>query len=191
MTEVQVEDLKKAVKVLKDGGVILYPTDTIWGLGCDATNVEAVKRLFKIKARPDSKAMISLVDSLETLRRFVKKIPETALRELEVNDGRPLTVIYDSPTGIDELLIAPDGSAAFRISSHEFSQKLCSGLGGPLVSTSANISGEKAPATFGEIDPALREMVDYVCRSERDSKASIPSRIVKINDNDEVTVIRK
>lgn len=190
MTEAEIqEDLRQAVKVLIGGGIIVYPTDTIWGIGCDATNAEAVERLFKIKHRPDSKAMISLVDSLSSLISYVDHIPGSVLREIEIS-ARPLTVIYPSIRGIVPRLKAPDGSAAFRIPGNEYTKQLCHLLGRPLVSTSVNISGCKAPAVFSDISEELLELADYVCRFGRRLPSSAPSRIIKVESKGTLTVIR-
>lgn len=185
------DDLQQAADTLRKGGVILYPTDTIWGIGCDATNDEAVERVFRIKQRADSKAMISLVDSFQTLNNWVKVMPQAAKNEIERAE-RPLTIIYDHPQNISTALKAPDGSAAFRITLAEFTQELCRLLGKPLVSTSANVSGKPSPESFDEIDDNLKEMVDYVCSYGRNSsKAGKPSRVIKISDDNNVIVIRE
>lgn len=186
-----IKDLERALKVLKDGGIILYPTDTIWGLGCDASNEEAVERLFNLKKRSDAKAMISLVDSLETLQRWVKIVPVAALQEIREANRRPLTIIYDSPIGLSPSLKASDGSAAFRITNHRFSKSLCFGLGLPLVSTSANISNEATPTSFGEISQDIIVGVDYVCQTDRTVKGSKPSRVLKVSNNGSKTIIRE
>ena len=182
-------DIERAVEALKEGKIILYPTDTIWGLGCDATNEGAVERLFELKARPSSKAMLSLVDSLETLNKWVKKVPDKAVEMMATID-EPLTIIYDSPQGIAPALKAEDGSAAFRIPKNEFTQEVCRRLGRPLVSTSPNISGGKSPACFAEIDPAIIGKADYVCKSHRYARCASPSRILKITDSGALTAIR-
>lgn len=183
------EDLKKAVDTLRAGGVILYPTDTIWGLGCDATNSEAVEKIFKIKNRADSKSMLSLVGSDGMLQQFVEDIPDIAweLIDAAVN---PLTIIYDKPRGIATNLLAEDGSAGFRISHERFSQALCKRFRKPVVSTSANISGTSAPRSFSEIDPAIIEAVDYVVESNRNIANSSPSNIIKISNYNVVKIIR-
>ena len=191
MTEAEIqEDLRQAVKVLTGGGIIVYPTDTIWGIGCDATNAEAVERLFKKKHRPDSKAMISLVDSLSSLISYVDHIPDSVLREIEIS-ARPLTVIYPSIRGIVPRLKALDGSAAFRIPGNEYTKQLCNLLGRPLVSTSVNISGCKAPTVFSDISEELLELADYVCRFGRHLPSSAPSRIIKVDSKGTLTVIRE
>lgn len=183
------KDLEKATAVLKKGGVILYPTDTIWGLGCDATNAAAVARLFEIKHRPGAKAMISLVPSLDALEYWVGKVPEVALNEMNAAT-RPLTVIYPNPRGIADALVADDSSAAFRIPSLEFTRNLCRLLGKPLVSTSPNISGKEAPGSFKGIDDEIKSRVDYICDFGRDLPPSEPSRIIKVSRDNEISVIR-
>lgn len=191
MTPEEIEaDLKIASRVLDEGGIILYPTDTIWGLGCDACSEEAVERLFALKSRPGAKAMISLVDSLPMLFRWVGNVPGKAREEIENPDGHPLTVIYDNPEGIAPALKADDGSAAFRIPQLRFTRELCRRLGRPIVSTSANISGHPAAKTYEEIAGDLKEGVDYICRYGRELPPGSPSRILKITDKEEVTVIR-
>lgn len=190
MTPLQIDiDIENAVKTLQEGGLLLYPTDTVWGLGCDATNVLAVKKLYELKQRPCAKAMISLVDSIASLSQWVETIPSVAIEEME-NAASPLTIIYDSPVGIAESLRAEDGSAAFRIPQFDFTKVLCRRFGNPIVSTSANISEMPTPKVFKEIDPALIEAVDYVCVSGRDMEPSVPSRILKITDKGERFVIR-
>ena len=190
MTITMEEDLKKALEVLRGGGLILYPTDTIWGIGCDATNDHAVESLFRLKHRPDSKAMISLVDSLCSLKKWVESVPHKALCEIE-NASRPLTIIYDRPTGISEKLKAEDGSAAFRIPVFSFTRMLCKECGFPLVSSSANVSGKPSPATFREIDEEIINGVDYVCSTGRETSGVRASRILKITDNEKLTIIRE
>lgn len=184
------EDLMKALETLQRGGIILYPTDTIWGLGCDATNEEAVERLFRLKGRPSSKAMISLVDSIGSLRNWVSNIPEVALREIMVSK-RPLTIVYPEVNGISVNLIADDGSAAFRIPQNEFTAELCRRLGHPLVSTSANFAGEPSPSSYDRIPENLKVMVDYTCQTGRGSAEASPSRIIKIEADGSVSVIRE
>ena len=157
------EDMAQALEVLKKGGIILYPTDTIWGIGCDATNEEAVKKIYDLKQRSDSKSMLVLVGSEGELQRNVEEVPEAAwmLIETAVN---PITIIYDRPKGIARNLLAEDGSAGIRITSEVFSRTLCNRLRHPIVSTSANISGKKTPVTFSEIDEDIKKGVDYIVR---------------------------
>lgn len=184
------DDIRNAVEVLRNGGVILYPTDTVWGLGCDATRPEAVKRIFDIKKRADSKALILLVGNEGTLQRYVNDIPDIAweLIEAAVN---PLTIIYDHPAGIAREATAPDGSAGFRITREQVSQRLCNAFRKPLISTSANISGSPTPAIFAEIDPQIISAVDYVMTSRRDDTTPAnPSSIIKISDGGLFKIIR-
>lgn len=183
------EDIRNAVDILRRGGVILYPTDTIWGLGCDATNEEAVERIFRIKHRADSKSMLSLVASEGMLQQFVEFIPESAWQLIDAAVN-PLTLIYDRPHGIASSLRAEDGSAGFRITSELFSRTLCQRLRKPVVSTSANISGKRAPRCFAEIDREILDSVDFVPVYGRDISSESPSNIIKISDSDVVTVIR-
>lgn len=183
------EDVRHALETVRGGGVILYPTDTVWGIGCDARCEEAVRRIFGIKRRPDAKSMISLVDSIATLERWVKTLPETAGMLIEAAVD-PLTIIYSSPTGLAPSLLAPDGSAGLRITSERISRELCRRLRAPLVSTSANISGAPTPLTFGEIAPELLEAADYVMQGGRDYPAGRPSAIIKVADNGVLNVIR-
>lgn len=182
------QDLENAVDVLRRGGIILYPTDTIWGLGCDATNPAAVDKIFRLKGRADSKAMISLIDSLPSLGEWIEMVPKEAKKAIDKTES-PLTIIYDTPRGLAPNLTAHDGSAAFRIPRLEYTASLCRLLGRPVVSTSANISGKPFPRNFQEIDPAITEEVDYVCIYGRDREGS-PSRILKISNSGCVTVIR-
>ena len=187
----QAEDIKQAVEVLKRGGIILYPTDTIWGIGCDATNPEAVKRVYEIKHRDDSKAMICLVDSSMRMQRYVKDVPSVAWDLIEMTT-KPTTVILDNAVNLAENLIAEDGSIAMRVTSEPFSKELCYRFQKPLVSTSANISGEPAASNYRDISEELLETVDYVCWSRRqEHKPHTPSSIIKLTKEGEITLIRK
>lgn len=183
-------DLKEAVKVLKEGGIILYPTDTVWGIGCDARCKEAVEKIFKLKERTDSKSMLVLVGSEGMLQRTVKHVPEIAWQLIDVAVN-PMTIIYDNPIGIAENLKAEDGSLGIRITSEKFSRTLCERLKGPIVSTSANKSGKPTPLTFSEISSDIKNGVDYVCQFRQKEKAtSRPSNIIKITKENIVKVIR-
>lgn len=185
------EDIKKAVDVLRKGGVILYPTDTIWGIGCDATNPEAVRRVFEIKQRDDSKALICLVDSAGRLQRYVRNVPDVAWDIIDLAT-KPTTVILNGVSGLAPNLLAEDGSVGLRVTNEVFSQTLCYRFQKAIVSTSANISGEPAPQTFADIDSAIINAVDYVCLSrQRDTSRHEPSSIIKLSPNGEVVVIRK
>lgn len=183
-------DLQEALATLRKGGVILYPTDTIWGIGADATNPEAVARIYALKRRADSKSMLALVDSADSLYRWLENVPETALQLIDVAVD-PLTIIYDSPRGIAPNMLAPDGSLGIRITSERFSRELCRRLGRPLVSTSANISGHPSAPFFGMIEPDILEGVDYVARYRRDDTTPHrPSGIIKVTDRETLTIIR-
>ncbi len=187
----QKEDIQKAVEVMRSGGVILYPTDTIWGIGCDATNAEAVAKVFKMKQRDDSKAMICLVDSTVRLERYVRNVPEVAWQVMEYAT-KPTTVILDNAVNLAQNLIAEDGSIAMRITSEPFSKELCYRFQKPIVSTSVNISGMPPAQNFTDIAPELLEMADYVCFSRRNEhKPHAPSCIIKIKEDGEITFIRK
>lgn len=184
------EDIKNAVKVLKEGGVILYPTDTVWGIGCDATNAEAVAKVYKIKNRDDSKALICLVDSDARLQRYVRNVPNIAWDLLDLAT-KPTTVILDGAVNLAANLIAEDGSIAMRITKEPFSKELCYRFQKALVSTSANISGEPPAQNYQDISQELIDSVDYVCWSRRqEHKPHTPSSIVRLRPNGEVTIVR-
>ena len=187
MTEA--EDIKKAIEVLNAGGIILYPTDTVWGIGCDATNAEAVEKIYRLKRRNDAKAMISLVDGDGMLQRTVRDIPDAAWQLIDVA-VKPLTIIYDHPVGLAANLLAEDGSAAIRITGERVSRNLCTRLRKPLVSTSANISGEPTPKVFEEIKPDILNGVDYVMMSGRKTLPASPSNIIKVSDGNIIKIIR-
>lgn len=189
------EDIKNAVEVLRKGGVILYPTDTVWGIGCDATNEEAVKRVYEIKQRDDSKALILMVDSDARLQRYVRNVLDVAwqlIDSLKDGDAKPTTLILDGAINLASNLIAEDGSIGMRITQEAFSKELCYRFQKALVSTSANISGEPAAQNYCDIDPRIIESVDYVCWSRRqEHKPHKPSSIIRLKENGEVTIIRK
>jgi L-threonylcarbamoyladenylate synthase len=189
------EDIKKAVETMRKGGVILYPTDTVWGIGCDATNAEAVKRVYEIKQRDDSKALICLVDSDARMQRYFRNVPDVAWQlvdSLKEGEGKPTTLILDGAINLAENLIAEDGSVGIRITNEPFSKELCFRFQKAIVSTSANISGEPAAQNYCDIDPRIIESVDYVCWSRRqEHKPHTPSSIIKLKENGEVTIIRK
>ena len=160
------DDVKAAVDTLRRGGVLVYPTDTIWGIGCDATNAEAVKKAYEIKRRDDSKALICLVDSDTRLQRYVRDVPNVAWDLMELAT-KPTTVILDNAVNLAPNLIAEDGSIAMRITREEFSKELCFRMQKPIVSTSANISGEPAAQNYCDISEDLLSAVDYVCWTRR------------------------
>ena len=184
------EDIKKAVEVMRNGGVILYPTDTVWGIGCDATNAEAVARIYAIKQRQESKAMICLVDSDNRIQRYVRNVPDVAWDVLTMAE-KPTTVILDGANGLAQNLIAEDGSIAMRITKELFSKDLCYRMQKPIVSTSANISGQPAAQNYRDIAPEILEAVDYVCTTRRNEhKPHQPSSIIRIKPNGEFKIIR-
>lgn len=185
------EDLEKAVRVMRDGGVILYPTDTIWGLGCDASNQDAVKRIFSIKQRSDSKSMLVLIDSDAKLNYYVEEIPDVAYDLMDLSE-KPLTIIYDGARRLAPQLIAEDGSVGIRVTKEAFSRELCARMRGAVVSTSANISGQPSPANFAEISKEIIDAVDYVVEYRRDDQSKAkPSGIIKLGRGGLVKVIRE
>lgn len=184
------EDILKAIEVMKKGGIILYPTDTIWGIGCDATNEEAVAKIFALKQRADSKSMLVLVDSIPTLERIVPQVPEVAYDMIELAT-RPITIIYDGVQGVAPQLLAEDGSLGIRVSQENFSHDLCRAFRRPIVSTSANISGELTPAVFSAISTEIKEGVDYIVSyRQTDEQRTQPSHIIKLKASGEFTIIR-
>lgn len=184
------DEVKKAVEVMRKGGVILYPTDTVWGIGCDATNEEAVRRVYAIKRRDDSKALICLVDSDVRLQRYVRNVPEVAWNLIDLAT-RPLTIIYDDAFGLAPNLLAEDGSVGIRVTKEEFSRELCYRMQKPVVSTSANISGEPTARTFDEISDEIKEAVDYIVRyNQRCKEKHQPSNVIKMKANGEFKILR-
>lgn len=184
-------DLSHALRALREGKVIVYPTDTVWGIGCDPRCAAAVERIYAIKRRSDSKAMLLLAASVEMVQAHVDHpLPAAAVEELR-GTGRPTTVVVSGACGVAPALVAADGSAGFRVSRDPFSAALSRGLGAPLVSTSANISGAPAASCFAEISPEILDGADYVCVTRRDDTTpSRPSRIVKINPDNTITLLR-
>lgn len=184
------EDIEKALKVLRDGGIILYPTDTIWGIGCDACNPKAVEKVYKLKQRAESKSMLVLVDSIGMLERYVKEVPEVGIQLIELSE-KPCTLVLDDAQGLAPNLIANDGSVGFRVSRDPFSRDLCRALRKPMVSTSANISGYSAPAIFSEIAPEIVDNVDYVVNWRREETTkSAPSSVIKISADGQFKILR-
>lgn len=185
------EDIREACKIMRQGGLILYPTDTIWGIGCDATSEDAVKRVYALKQRTDHKAMLVLIDSPARLSTYVSNVPNIAWDLIEVTD-KPLTIIYPNAKNIASNLLGEDGSVGIRITQEHFSQKLCEYFRKPLVSTSANISGSPSPGSFGEIAEAIKDGVDYIVRYRQDETTPrSPSGILKIGDGGIIQVIRE
>ncbi|MCL6265274.1 L-threonylcarbamoyladenylate synthase [Flagellimonas myxillae] len=184
------EEINKAKEILKSGGLILYPTDTVWGIGCDATNPKAVKKVYALKQREDSKALICLVAHQAMLERHVKEVPDAAYDIMDLAT-KPTTIIFDHPVGIAHNLIASDDSIAFRVASDKFCQYLLNKFGKPIVSTSANISGFPTPKSFKDISPEILKGVDYVVNLPDENKDPSPSSIIKLSNDGLVKVIRE
>lgn len=185
------DDLKKAVEVLRAGGVILYPTDTIWGLGCDASNEEAVRRIYEIKQREETKSLLVLIDSPAKLQAFVSEIPDMAWELIELT-SKPLTIIYPGAKNFAKNLVSEDGTIGIRVTEEQFSKRLCEMFRAPVVSTSANVSGEKSPAIFAEISKEIIDAVDYVVEyRQNDSAPAQPSSIIKLGLGNVIEIIRK
>lgn len=185
------EDFQQALEVLRQGGLILYPTDTVWGIGCDATCEAAVRKIFALKQRSDAKAMLCLLDAAGKLQGYVRQVPEMAWDLIELTT-KPLTIIYPGAQNVAPSLVAEDGSLGIRITEEPFTKALCAALHHPLVSTSANISGEPAARNFSEVTDAIRQGVDYVVRYRQgDRSEPKPSSIVKLGVNNEIKVIRE
>ena len=184
-------DIINSLKVLLNGGVILYPTDTIWGLGCDATNKAAIKRVYEIKRRQDKHSMLILLNSIEQLEKYVTKIPGKAIKLIE-SSAYPVTIIYPSAQNLPQNILADDGSIGIRITKDPFCSELISRFGKPLVSTSANSSGNRVPGNFSDIEDEVILEADFVVRwRQNDNTASAPSTICKVNDLGEIIIIRK
>ena len=190
MTQKEIaEDIRTAVQTLRQGGLILYPTDTIWGIGCDAANEEAVRRIFQLKRREDSKAMICLVDSADRMQRYLRQVPDVAWDVVEYAD-KPLTLILDGAVNLAPSLIAEDGSVGLRVTKENISHELCYRFQKAIVSTSANISGEPSPACYDEISEEIRQGVDYIMRSRQNDKSkSKPSQIIKLGLDGQIKII--
>ncbi len=185
------EDLKKAVEILKQGGIILYPTDTIWGIGCDATNEEAVDKLFAIKKREKDKSMLILLDNPAKLQTYVEDVPEIAWDLIDLTD-KPLTIIFNGAKNLAPNLICDDGTIGIRITSEDFSRDLCMRFRKPIVSTSANFSGMKSPLNFNQIDSEIIDLVDYVVEyRQNEMMKQVPSSIIKLEANGNIEIIRK
>jgi len=186
-----VDDIVKAVEVLRSGGIILYPTDTIWGIGCDATNAAAVKRIYEIKQRQDTKSMLVLMENPNLLNSYISEVPEIAWELIEVADT-PLTIIYPGAKNLAANLLANDGSIGIRITNEAFTQQLIQRFRKPVVSTSANISGQKSPQNFVEISEEIKKSVDFIVKFRQDDLSrSTPSGIIKLGVGGQVEVIRK
>lgn len=183
-------EVEKAGAILKSGGTILYPTDTIWGIGCDATRPESVKNIYQIKQRADSKSMLVLVNGITMLEEYIESIPAQALELIEKTE-KPTTIIYPGARKLASNLLASDGSIGIRLTSDTFCSLLIEFTGFPLVSTSANISGEQAPSSFQKIPTPIRQQVDYVVNwRQNETTASSPSAIIKLEKDGSITILR-
>ena len=184
------EEVKKCIEQLSLGNLILYPTDTLWGIGCDATNVEAVKKIYALKEREDSKTLICLVSDQAMLERHIMEVPELAYDIMDLAT-KPTTIVYDGPKGVARNLVAPDNTLAIRVASDKFCQYLIRRFGKPIVSTSANISGRPAPKQFKDIGPEILKGVDYVVNLRLENNDPVPSSIIRLGNDGQVKVIRE
>lgn len=187
---IDLAEIDEAVEILRQGGIILYPTDTVWGLGCDATNSEAVEKIYALKKRSDSKSLITLVSDADMIGKYVKVIPEIAVNLIEVND-KPMTIIYPGAMGLAGNVIAEDGSVGIRIPQHDFCRQLIRRFRKPIVSTSANISGESAPSFYEDIPIEIIEAADWVADPVlQEGSTGEPSQIIKVGLGGEIQIIR-
>ncbi|MDI1255115.1 MAG: L-threonylcarbamoyladenylate synthase [Flavobacterium sp.] len=184
------QEIHNAFEVIQNGGIILYPTDTVWGIGCDATNPEAVAKVYKLKQRAETQSMICLINGEKMMYNIFKDIPEVAWQIIDLSE-KPTTIILDAPRNVAANVISPDNSLAIRIVKEPFCFKLLERMKKPLVSTSANISGQPTPKNFKEISPEIIKGVDYVVNLHRDRIAGKPSTIIKLTKDSQVKVIRK
>lgn len=183
-------EIENSLKTLKKQEVLLYPTDTVWGLGCDATNENAVKKIFDLKQRTESKSLIILVSSVEMLQDYITIIPASVLDILD-SEKKPISIIYSNPIRLAKNVIASDNTVAIRIPQNEFCIKLISEFGKPIVSTSANISGDETPKIFSEISETILDSVDYIVNLQREQQNVKSSTILKVEENGEITILRK
>src|SRR6202012_2452309 len=185
------DEVANAFKVIQEGGIILYPTDTIWGIGCDATNTEAVKKIYHLKQRDEAKSMIILLDTDNKLQSYVKEVPEIAYELIQYAEN-PLTLVMPGAKNISPALIAADGSVGIRVTNNQFCQNLIQRMRKPLVSTSANISGKPSPEYFSQIDEAVINGVDYVVDLEQHSKEiKTPSTIMRLEPDGRFEFLRR
>ncbi len=182
--------MEKALEILKNGGTILYPTDTIWGIGCDATNAEAIQKIFDIKQRDKNKSMIILVESEQRLQSLVE-VPEMAWEIIDLSE-KPVTIVYENPKSLPKEILAPDGSIGIRLVKDDFCRRLISKLNKPLVSTSANFSGEKSPMKFSDISQELQNAVDYIVEEHHEKVSEYSgSSVIKIWPDNRIKVLRE
>ncbi|WP_260255227.1 L-threonylcarbamoyladenylate synthase [Epilithonimonas hominis] len=183
-------DLTQAIETLQSGGTILYPTDTIWGIGCDATNPEAIKKIFDIKKREPNKSFIILVESEKRLQDLVD-VPEMAWQIIDLSE-KPVTIVYENPKNLPKELLAEDGSVGIRIVKNDYCKKLISKLNKPLVSTSANLSGQKSPMKFSDISEEIKNSVDYIVEDNQDKVSEFSgSSVIKVWNNNQIKILRE
>ncbi len=183
-------EINHCIDVLTKGGLILYPTDTVWGIGCDATNEDAVNKIYTLKARPNTKTMICLVANDYMLEKHVEQVPDLAYDIIDL-EAKPTTIIYDNPKGVAKNLIADDNTLGIRVAKHKFCEYLINKFKKPIVSTSANIGGKPAPKNFKEISKEILKGVDYIVNLEHETKGGTPSSIIKLGNDGTVKVIRE
>jgi len=189
-TQFLTEEINKCLEILEKGGLIVYPTDTVWGIGCDATNAEAVQNVYRLKQREDNKALICLVANDAMLEKHVQEVPDLAYDLIDLST-KPTTIIYDSPRGVAKNLIAEDNTLAIRVASDKFCRYLINKFKKPIVSTSANVSGQVTPNSFSEIADVILKGVDYVVNLRPEQNSALPSAIIKLSTNGTVKVIRE
>jgi L-threonylcarbamoyladenylate synthase len=182
--------MEKAIEALKNGKIILYPTDTIWGIGCDATNEEACQKISIIKNRPAEKSFIILVDSIQMIEKYIPEFPEVCYDLVDLAD-KPLTIIYPNAKGLAPAILAEDGSVGIRLTKDPICVQLIRSMRKPLVSTSANLSGEPNPSCFEDVHPQIKTQVDAIVREKLDVKNNVASQIIKIGLDSSIEVIRK
>jgi len=183
-------DFTKAIEILQSGGTILYPTDTIWGIGCDATNIDAIKKIFDIKKREQNKSLIILVESEKRLQDLVD-VPEMAWQIMDVSE-KPVTIVYENPKNLPKELLAEDGSIGIRLIKDDYCKRLITKLNKPLVSTSANLSGQKSPMKFSDISDEIKNAVDYIVEENHDKVSKFSgSSVIKIWNNNQIKIIRE
>jgi len=185
-----ISEVNKALAVLKNQKILLYPTDTVWGIGCDATSEETVTKVFKIKQRIESKSLIILVSNIKMLKQYIPNIPNVVIRLLETTSN-PTTIIYNNPLGLAKNVVSPDDTVAIRIVKSKFCKELIKNFGKPIVSTSANLSGRPTPKCFSEISKAILECVDYIVNLQREEINEKSSTILKLDEHDKIIVLRK
>jgi L-threonylcarbamoyladenylate synthase len=183
-------EIINSIKTLKQGGIILYPTDTVWGIGCDATNSDAVKKIYALKQRKETKSMVCLVNNIDMLKTYIDAIPVTATNTIKKSQ-KPTTIIYNNPKGVAKNLVTNDNTLAIRVVNNVFCNELIKHLKKPLVSTSANISGQPTPKSFAEISEQILKGVDYIVNLPDEKSEAKPSAIIKLENDGSATFIRK